>query len=79
MERYFDIYKIIDAKKVKYAITKFEENASPWWEKEFRRRARYNKSPIITWRDLKNASRAKYVPDYYQHEFLNKPFIPWDQ
>ncbi|XP_019225657.1 PREDICTED: uncharacterized protein LOC109207230 [Nicotiana attenuata] len=72
VERHFDIYNISDAKKVKYAITQFEGSASSWWEKELRRRARHNEPPITNWRALKNALRARYVPDYYQHELLKK-------
>jgi hypothetical protein len=55
----------MDERKIRLAVSEFDEYAMSWWDNVVSLRRDTNMVPILTWRDMKAEMRHRFVlPNY---------------
>ena len=72
VELIFDCHQYSEEKKVKLAVTQFQDYAISWWEQLVSSRRRNQEYPIETWHDLKTVMKKRFVPRYYHRELMQR-------
>jgi len=72
VEQIFHVYEVEEDQKVKLASLEFLDYALQWWHQVVMDIG-LNKRPVmVSWCDLKEYMRARFVPPHYRRELLLK-------
>ena len=72
VEKIFHLHKFEEEKKIAMASLEFQDYVLIWWEQVIERRAARGEPPITTWAQMKDVMRARFVPNYYNHDLFKK-------
>jgi hypothetical protein len=66
MDKHFDFSKVLEDKKVKFAVTRLKGHALLWWDGVQVERRRLHKQPIKSWSRMIAKLKDKFLPRDYQ-------------
>jgi hypothetical protein len=72
VEKIFRLHNYSEEKKLAMASLEFEGYAPSWWEQLLRDREEDGEEPIITWQEMKQEMRIRFVPKHYQRDLFDK-------
>ncbi|KAK1607893.1 hypothetical protein QYE76_031566 [Lolium multiflorum] len=72
IERLWRLHDYTEDRKIKLASSEFDGYALRWWDGLVRAREEDGELPIITWRTMKAAMRARFVPTNYLRSVFDK-------
>ncbi|KAK1694508.1 hypothetical protein QYE76_011205 [Lolium multiflorum] len=72
IERLWRLHDYTEDRKIKLASSEFDGYAFCWWDGLVRAREEDGELPIITWRTMKAAMRARFVPTNYLRSVFDK-------
>ena len=72
IEKLWRLHEYTEDMKIKLASSEFDGYALRWWDSLVRRREEDGELPIITWRTMKEAMRARFVPTNYLRSVFDK-------
>ncbi|KAK1616665.1 hypothetical protein QYE76_022182 [Lolium multiflorum] len=72
IERLWRLHDYTEDRKIKLASSEFDGYALRWWDGLVRAREDDGELPIITWRAMKAAMRARFVPTNYLRSVFDK-------
>ncbi|KAK1682231.1 hypothetical protein QYE76_043079 [Lolium multiflorum] len=72
IERLWHLHDYTEDMKIKLASSEFDGYALRWWDGLVRAREEDGELPIITWRTMKTAMRARFVPTNYLRSVFEK-------
>jgi hypothetical protein len=65
VEKLWRMHEYTEDRKIKLASSKFDGYALLWWDNIVQSRLEARDPPIITWRGMKEAMRAYFIPRNY--------------
>ncbi|XP_010546452.1 PREDICTED: uncharacterized protein LOC104818534 [Tarenaya hassleriana] len=68
VEMVFDCHRYSELKKVKLAAARFNDYALLWWDQLVISRRRNRERSIVTWEEMRNAMRRRFVPAHFHRE-----------
>jgi hypothetical protein len=72
MEKLWRLDGYTEDRKIKLASSEFDGYALRWWDSIVRERREDNELPILTWRNMKEIMRARFVPTNYLRTVYDK-------
>ncbi|KAK1695755.1 hypothetical protein QYE76_012452 [Lolium multiflorum] len=72
IDRLWCLHEYTEDRKIKLASSEFDGYALRWWDGLVRAREENGELPIITWRAMKAAMRARFVPTNYLRSVFDK-------
>ena len=72
MEKLWRLHDYTEDRKIKLASSEFDGYALHWWDSIVRERREDNELPILTWRNMKEIMRARFVPTNYLQTVYDK-------
>ncbi|KAK1677889.1 hypothetical protein QYE76_038737 [Lolium multiflorum] len=72
IERLWHLHLYTEDRKIKLASSEFDGYALRWWDTLVQNREEDGELPIITWRTMKAAMRARFVPTNYLRSVFDK-------
>ena len=70
VDHIFHVYKVQDDQKLRIVYLHFLDYAKEWWHQTLRHIG-YNKRPrVVSWNDLKECMRARFVPPLRKNNLL---------
>ena len=72
MDLYFEWYDMSDKRRVRFAKIKLVGQAKLYWTNYERLMTRGNRAPVISWDEMKEILKEKYVPITYCQRMLDQ-------
>lgn len=72
MDRYFDRYKFLERRKVRFAIMKLTNIAGQYWENVERQMVLRREDPVMTWDEMKERLKVKFLPLSFHQRMLGQ-------
>ena len=72
VDKIFHLHNYEEEKKIAMASLEFQDYVLIWWEQVLERREARGEPPIITWAQMKDVMRARFVPTYYNRDLFKK-------
>ena len=76
VDHYFHVYKVQDDQKLSLASLSFLGYAKEWWHKIVMDIIYRKKPPVVSWNDLKECMRARFVPPSRKEHMLKFQRLP---
>ncbi|CAN0903013.1 hypothetical protein LINGRAHAP2_LOCUS22325 [Linum grandiflorum] len=74
VDRFFDVMEVSENKQVKMVAIRLKSIAAVWWNKLVFQRQCQRKTPIKTWRRMKQSMLKRFLPESYE-KILYKMYI----
>jgi len=71
-EQIFLAYELNDDQKVKIASLEFIDYAMQWWHRLVRDIIYNKRPPVVSWNDLKECMRLRFVPPHFRKDLMLK-------
>jgi len=72
VEQIFNVYEVQEDQKVKLASLEFLDYAMQWWHQVVMEIGLNKRPTVVSWYDLKECMRTRFVPHHYRKELLLK-------
>ena len=72
MDHYFEWYDMSEERRVRFAKMKLVGKAKLYWTNYERLMTRGNRAPVISWDEIKEVLKEKYVPTTYRQRMLDQ-------
>ena len=72
MDHYFEWYEMSDERRVRFAKMKLVSQAKLYWTNYERLMTRGHRVPVISWDEMKEVLKEKYVPVTYRQRMLDQ-------
>ena len=66
MDHYFEWYEMFEERRVRFAKMKLVNQAKLYWTNYESFMTRGNRAPVISWDEMKEVLKEKYVPTTYR-------------
>jgi len=71
-EQFFNVYEVEENQKFKLASLEFLDHVMQWWHQVVMDIRLNKRSVVVSWYDLKECMRVRFVPPHYRKELLLK-------
>ena len=72
VDKIFRLHNYEEEKKTAMASLEFQDYVLIWWEQVIARRRERGEPPIMTWTQMKDVMRARFVPTHYIRDLFKK-------
>jgi len=76
VDHYFHVYKVKDDHKLRIVSLSFLDYAKEWWHKIVMDIVYHKRPPVVSWNDLKECMRARFVPPSRKEHLLKFQRLP---
>jgi len=72
VEQNFNVHEVQNDQKVRLASLEFMDYAMQWWHKTLMDNGLNKRQPVVSWENLKQCMRARFMPPHYRKDLLLK-------
>ena len=72
VEQIFHVHEVLEDQRVRLASLEFLDYAMQWWHKTLMDIGLNKRPPMVSWNDLKECMRDRFVPPHFRKDLLLK-------
>jgi len=72
VDQIFHVHEVLEDQRVRLAFLEFLDYAMQWWHKTLMDIGLNKRPPVVSWNDLKECMRDRFVPPHFRKDLLLK-------